>query len=94
MSNDFLAFDPDKSISLPGRKCAYCGVPLERRTSTQDHVVAKNFVPDGTLATGFFLQVKSCRPCNDRKAALEDDISIITMLPDTRGQMVCDDERL
>lgn len=88
------AFNPDKPVSLPNRKCAYCGVELERKTSTRDHVVARRFVPEGTLATGFFLQVKSCRPCNDRKAALEDDISIITMLPDTRGHYVRDDERL
>jgi hypothetical protein len=38
--------------------------------------------------------VKACRPCNDRKAALKDDISIITMLPDTAGDYVRDDERL
>lgn len=88
------ALDPDKPVSLPNRKCAYCGAGLERKTSTQDHVVGRRFVPEGTLATGFFLQVKSSRPCNDRKAALEDDISIITMLPDTRGGYVRDDERL
>lgn len=51
-------------------------------------------MPEGTLASGFFLQVKACRPCNDRKAALEDDISIITMLPDTLGRYVRDDARL
>jgi hypothetical protein len=94
VSDDLRAYDPDKPVSLPGRKCAYCGVDLERRTTTRDHVVARNFVPEGTLASGFFLQVKACRPCNDRKAALEDDISIITMLPDTLGRYVRDDDRL
>jgi hypothetical protein len=94
MSDDLLAFNPDKPVTLPGKKCAYCGVVLQRQTTTQDHVVGRRFVPEGTLTTGFFLQVKSCRPCNDRKAALEDDISLITMLPDTLGRYVNDDERL
>jgi hypothetical protein len=93
-TDDLLAFNPNKPVTLPGNRCAYCGDMLERRTSTQDHVVGRKFVPEGTLATGFFLQVKSCRPCNDRKAALEDDISIITMLPDTAGNYARDDDRL
>lgn len=92
--DDMSAFDPDKPVSLPNWHCAYCGKSLDRRSSTNDHVVARNFVPEGTLASGFFLQVKACRPCNDRKAALEDDISMITMLPDTAGNLVRDDERL
>jgi hypothetical protein len=92
--NGLLALNPDKPVSLPGRKCVYCGCDLERRSSTQDHVVGRRFVPEGTLATGFFLQVKACRRCNDRKAALEDDISLITMLPDTAGAFARDDDRL
>jgi hypothetical protein len=94
MSDDLVAYDPHKPVALPGRRCAHCAIPLERRTSTQDHVVGRRFVPEGTLATGFFLQVKACRRCNDRKAALEDDVSVITMLPDTTGRLVRDDERL
>lgn len=92
--DDMRAFDPEKPVSLPNRYCAYCGKSLERRSSTSDHVVARNFVPEGTLVSKAFLLVKACRPCNDRKAALEDDISIITMLPDTAGNLVRDDERL
>lgn len=46
------AFDPDKPVSLPNRKCADCGELLERRTTTQDHLVGQRFVPEGTLATG------------------------------------------
>jgi hypothetical protein len=54
----------------------------------------RNFVPEGTLASGFHLQIKACRPCNDKKARLGNDISIITMLPDTAGHYVREDERL
>lgn len=93
-TDSLLAFNPDKPVTLPGRKCAYCGCDLVRRTSTSDHVVARRFVPEGTLASAFHLQVKACRPCNDKKSRLEDDISIITMLPNTGGAYARDDERL
>jgi hypothetical protein len=92
--DDLLAFDPDRPVTLPGRRCAYCGCDLQRRTTTRDHVVARKFVPEGTLATGFHLQVKACHSCNGKKAQLEDDISLITMLPNTAGKLVRDDERL
>lgn len=91
---DLLAYDPDRPVSLPGVKCGYCGVAIGGRATTKDHVIARRFVPEGTLTDGFHLQVKACRPCNDRKARLEDDISLITMLPDTAGRHVRDDERL
>lgn len=91
---EIRSFNPDKPVTLPGRKCAYCGCDLKRRTATSDHVVARNFVPEGTLANGFHLQVRACRPCNDKKARLENDISIITMLPDTAGRYAREDERL
>lgn len=91
---DLLSYDPSKPVSLPGVKCAYCGIAIGGRGSTNDHVVARRFVPEGTIGVGIHLQVKACRPCNDRKARLEDDISIITMLPDTAGRFARDDERL
>ncbi|HEX8585464.1 MAG TPA: HNH endonuclease signature motif containing protein [Allosphingosinicella sp.] len=92
--SELLAYNPDKPVSLPGVRCAYCGCVIGGRATTSDHVVARRFVPEGTLGSAFHLQVKSCRPCNDRKAALEDDISVITMLPDTAGDYARDDERL
>lgn len=91
---DLLAYDPDKPVSLPGSRCAYCGLEIGGRATTKDHVVARRFVPESTIAAGFHLQVKACRPCNDRKARLEDDISVITMLPDTAGRHAREDQRL
>lgn len=93
-ADDLLHFNPDRAITLPGSKCAYCGTKIEGRGRTKDHVIARNFVPQGAIADGFNLIVQSCRPCNDRKARLEDDISLITMLPDTAGNLVRDDPRL
>lgn len=86
MADDLLAYNPDKPVTLPSRKCAYCGINLERRTTTRDHVVTRNFVPESTLVSGFFHQVRVCRPCNDRKATPEDNIPIITILPNTLGR--------
>lgn len=51
-------------------------------------------MPEGTISNGFNLQVKACEVCNGKKSQLEDDISIITMLPDTAGNYIRDDERL
>lgn len=91
---DLLQLNPDKPISLPGIKCAYCGCAIGGKTSTNDHVVGRRFVPESTIGNGFNLKVKACETCNGKKAQLEDDISIITMLPDTAGRYVREDERL
>lgn len=87
-------FNPDKPVTLPGVKCAYCGRELNRSNRTRDHVIGRKFVPEGSIGNGFNLIVQACRDCNDRKASLEDDISLITMLPDTAGRYARDDERL
>jgi hypothetical protein len=94
VSDDLRSFNPDKPVKLPNKKCAYCGVPLRRSIATKDHVVGRRFVPEGTLATGFSLLVQACSPCNNRKASVENFISVITMLPDTSGKYVREDERL
>ncbi|MDB5397503.1 MAG: hypothetical protein JWM91_5009 [Rhodospirillales bacterium] len=91
--DDLLAINPDKPVALPGSKCAYFGLDLERSTATSDHVVARNFVPEGTLAGGFHLRSGHVVRATT-KARLENDISIITMLPDTAGHCVSKDERL
>lgn len=76
-----LQDQPNKPIRLRNTSCAYCGVtnsadnPLER-----EHVIGRRFVPKGTLARGWSLQVRACRRCNGEKADLENDISAITLL--------------
>lgn len=87
-------FDPGKPVTLPGTHCAYCRRPLTPAIRTDDHVVGRRFVPQGTLAVGFFLKVKACKICNGLKSALEDDISVITMLRDAAGRYATDDPRL
>lgn len=87
-------FDPNKPVTLPGTHCAYCRRPLTPAIRTDDHVVARRFVPQGTLAIGFFLKVKACKTCNGLKSALEDDISLVTMLRDTAGRYATEDPRL
>ena len=86
-------FDPDKPVTLPGVRCAYCRAELTPSNRSDDHVVGRRFVPQGTI-TGFSLKLKACKRCNGYKSTLEDDISAITMLPDTAGNYARDDERL
>jgi hypothetical protein len=53
--------------------------------------VSKKLVPKGKLDRQWNLIVRACRDCNRRKSALEDDISAITMQPDTLGIHAVDD---
>lgn len=81
MADDLLAYNPDKPVtflaaSAPNALPIWSAGPLPAIMTW-----LKVLVPESTLVSGLFLQVKACRPCNDRKAALVDDIWITTMLP-------------
>jgi hypothetical protein len=65
--------------------CPYCGVALSKENSTKEHVLARKFVPKGTLNNQWNLILNACRCCNNSKSDLEDDISAITMQPNMRG---------
>lgn len=79
----------NRPIVLKNTICCYCGQPLD--TPTADHVIGRRFVPKGTLNNAWNLIVQACRPCNNHKSDLEDDISAITMQPDVTGNYVTDD---
>lgn len=75
--------------------CAYCGVEFSDSVPfEEEHVIGRRFVPKGTLAGNWNLVLRACGSCNDIKAALENDISAITMQPDAGGRYASDDERL
>jgi hypothetical protein len=76
----------NRPIRLKNVICPYCGVVLTKATSTRDHVIARGFVPKGTLEDHWNLIVNACQKCNVRKSDLEDDISAITMQPDVLGR--------
>jgi hypothetical protein len=84
----------NKVIRLQNRTCPYCGIELTKENRTREHVIGRSFVPRGTLHQHFNLIVWACEPCNRRKAALEDDISAVSMQPTINGEYGRDDQRL
>ncbi|MBR8428833.1 MULTISPECIES: HNH endonuclease [Burkholderia] len=85
----------DRAILLRNETCAYCGRrfgPL--LLQTKEHVIGRRFVPKGTLAGQWNLILYACSSCNRDKSDLEDDISVISMMPDAVGRYAIDDERL
>ncbi|WDM67473.1 HNH endonuclease [Xanthomonas cucurbitae] len=86
---------PKRPIHLCNINCVYCGKDFSPElTPTKEHVIARRFVPRGTLDGRWNLILQACGPCNHEKSQLEDDISVITMLPDATGCYAVEDERL
>jgi hypothetical protein len=86
---------PNKPIILRNTTCAYCGKPFDKgRPSTKEHVIGRRFVPRGSFDGQWNLILNACERCNRDKADLEDDISVITMMPDAHGRYAVDDDRL
>ena len=71
--------DGRRPLFLKNKWCAYCGVELNKKTATQDHVIGRNFVPKGKIGDGWYLVLNACGVCNNLKSNLEDDISAISM---------------
>jgi hypothetical protein len=92
---DLTAHSASRRMVRRSRYCAYCGHafgPGER--GEDEHVIARRFVPKGTLAGQWNLILTACGPCNDIKAELENDVSAITLQPDAWGRYASDDPRL
>lgn len=70
--------DPKRVLTLKNKLCAYCGVDLENSYS-KEHVIARKFVPLGTLNGAWNLILGACLKCNGIKSDLENDISAITI---------------
>ena len=91
--NDKLTtLPPTEVVRLKNASCAYCGLELTKKTRTREHVIARGFVPQGKLENSWNIVLNACRECNAFKADLEDDISAITMLPDSFGNFGHDDD--
>ncbi|MBI1775755.1 MAG: HNH endonuclease [Proteobacteria bacterium] len=83
---EFLELPGDRPVLLNNQTCPYCGVSFEVCTRTKDHVIARKFVPTGKLNKSWNLILWACRPCNQKKGDLEDDLSAIAMQPDAHGR--------
>lgn len=93
--NDSTEYILEKPILLQNKNCIYCLRPFaSKEDKTKEHVIGRRFVPRGTLETGWNLIAWACKDCNSRKAELEDDISAISMHPDTAGRFATEDIRL
>jgi len=64
---------------LRNRTCCYCHVELNEATATKEHVVARRFVPKGSLDRSWNLILRACQRCNGEKSDLEDDLALISL---------------
>jgi len=85
---------PHLPLLLDNETCVYCGVLLDDATRSKEHVIARRFVPKGKLNRQWNLILWACKPCNARKADLENDLSAISMQPDAGGMLAESDETL
>jgi hypothetical protein len=79
VDENLLRFPTSQDLSLRNRNCIYCCRPFEKATRSREHVIGRQFVPQGTLEIN--LVAWACLSCNNEKSDLEDDISLISMLP-------------
>ena len=94
LTEELKELPPNKPIKLDNLTCVYCSTELSKVKSNVEHVIARKFVPKGSLNKYWNLIVRACEVCNNKKSDLEDDISSITMQPDLCGSHVVDDENL
>lgn len=68
---------------LSNHYCLYCGEFVggdNAAPSDKEHLIARNFVPKGSLGEGAFNFIfRSCRTCNGRKADAERHVSSVTL---------------
>ena len=81
-------------IRFRNTTCPYCAANLAEVERTREHVVGRRFVPRGKHDKQWNLLLFACRKCNNKKSELEDDISAISMQPDSFGRFADDDSVL
>lgn len=92
MNAETLQNHPDQvAIVLRNANCPYCSASLSSSEVTKEHVIGRKFVPRGKLAGRWNLILNACRVCNNKKSDLENDISAITLQPDSWGSYADDD---
>lgn len=92
---DVIRLPANRAIVLRNATCAYCGRAFGGGLApTKEHVIGRRFVPLGCFDGQWNLILNACERCNGDKADLEDDISVISMMPDQFGRQAIDDPRL
>jgi len=90
----FQPVPTNRPIRLYNETCIYCSRPFDGSLKrTTEHVIGKRFVPAGRLGR-WNLIASACSRCNGKKAALEGEVSAVTMRPDVHGRFAEDDDDL
>lgn len=83
----YTQYRPNRPIHLKNNNCPYCGRMFDSSTVTnEEHAIGRNFVPKTSTENQLNLIFRACKICNDEKAQLEDDISVISMIPRHAGR--------
>lgn len=69
----------NQPVVLKNITCCYCRTPLGTTGVNKEHVVARRFVPKGTLDRSWNMIARACIGCNVRKSDFEDDMSVLSM---------------
>lgn len=78
-ANGATELPSNRAVVLDNVTCPYCGVELDEKNNTKEHVIGRRFVPKGSLNGNWNLIVRACQECNSYKSVLENDISAITL---------------
>ena len=92
--DDVQTVGPSQPTLLSNATCVYCAASFGEQASTKEHVLARHFVPTGSLQASWNLIVRACAVCNSHKADLEDDLSALTVQPDAFGHHATQDPLL
>ncbi|HEX3556663.1 MAG TPA: hypothetical protein VIA62_25865 [Thermoanaerobaculia bacterium] len=73
----------NKDLTKSNQYCPYCGACVgigSQVASDKEHLIARNFVPKGSLdAGGFNFIFRACQTCNSQKSNVERHISSVTL---------------
>src|ERR1019366_4331882 len=65
MRVEIIRPSPKKALILPNLNCVYCGDPLNKSSTTEEHVIGRKFVPKNSLFGQWNLIVNAWRKCNN-----------------------------
>jgi hypothetical protein len=69
---------PNQPSRLKNLTCCYCLNDL-KAGKTEEHVIARRFVPKGVLESEWNLILYACQSCNNSKSDLEDDLALLSL---------------
>lgn len=84
---EYVEYPVNRPVRLRNKSCPYCGCKFDSSTQVnEEHTIGRRFVPKGAMENQFNLIFWACKECNEEKSQLEDDISVISMIPRSPGR--------